>query len=305
MTQNESGSMNPIVVAVLVLSLSLPIAVDAGQVNPGTPKQQYSAIFKEYSPVSGGLRNAKTDLERKAAVERLAAFSSKFLDLAAKYPHDPIALTALRQAVQAVGFTDSAAQITWETNRSVFPAGSTDGSAGRTVALVFRDHVLSEKLGPVIDRMRYGYRIEYEQCLRTVLEKNPHHEVQALACLALAQFLNDKLRMIQLAEDRPELTECYNIVFGKDYLPELQRLGRANFAARIETLFERAAGEYANVTFRSGTVGEMAKSELYAIRHLSVGRVAPDIEGKDQDGTQFKLSNYRGKVLLLYFWSEY
>jgi hypothetical protein len=297
--------MNPIVVAVLVLSLSLPIAVDAGHVNPGTPKQQCSAIFKEYSPISGGLRNAKTDLERKAAVERLAAFSSKFLDLAAKYPHDPIALTALRQAVQAVGSTDSAAQITWETNRSVFPAGSTDGSAGRTVALVLRDHVLSEKLGPVIDRMRYGYRIEYEQCLRTVLEKNPHHEVQALACLALAQFLNDKLRMIQLAEDRPELAECYNIVFGKDYLPELQRLGRANLAARIETLFERAADEYANVTFRSGTVGEMAKSELYAIRHLSVGRVAPDIEGKDHDGTQFKLSNYRGKVLLLYFWSEY
>ena len=297
--------MNPIVVAVLVLSLSLPIAVDAGHVNPGTPKQQYSAIFKEYRPVSGGLRNAKTDLERKAAVDRLAAFSSKFLDLAAKYPHDPIALTALRQAVQAVGSTDSAAQITWETNRSVFPAGSTDGSAGRTVALVLRDHVLSEKLGPVIDRMRYGYRIEYEQCLRTVLEKNPHHEVQALACLALAQFLNDKLRMIQLAEDRPELAGCYNIVFGKDYLPELQRLGRANLAARIETLFERAADEYANETFRSGTVGEMAKSELYAIRHLSVGRVAPDIEGKDHDGTLFKLSNYRGKVLLLYFWSEY
>ena len=217
----------------------------------------------------------------------------------------PIALIALRQAVQAVGTTDSAAQITWETNRSDFPAGSMDGSDGRTVDLVLRDHVLSAKLGPVIDRMRYGYRMEYEKCLSTVLEKNPHRDVQGLTCLVLAQFLNDRLGMLQLAVDRPELSECYDIVFGKDYLPKLRRLGRSELAARIETLFERAADEYGDVKFRAGTVGETAKSELYAIRHLSVGRVAPDIEGHDQDGRQFKLSNYRGKVVLLYFWSEF
>ena len=41
------------------------------------------------------------------------------------------------------------------------------------------------------------------------------------------------------------------------------------------------------------------------MRHLAVGKEAADIEGKDQDGKQFKLSQYRGKVVLLYFWSEY
>jgi hypothetical protein len=297
--------MQPIVGAISAIAMSLLIALEAGQTDLGTPRQQYSAILKEYNPASGGLRKATTDLERKAAVERLARFPSKFVELAAKHPEDPIALTALMQAVQAVGSTDSAAQITWETNRSDYPAGCTDGSAGRTVALVLRHHVLSEKLGPVIDRMRYGYRMEYEKCLSTVLEKNRHRDVQALTCLALALFLNDRILMLQLAEDRPELAECYNIVFGKDYLPELQRLGKAKLAARIETLFERAAHEYGDVKFRDGTIGETAKSELYAIRHLSVGRVAPDIEGQDQDGTKFKLSDYRGKVVLLYFWSEF
>jgi peroxiredoxin len=29
------------------------------------------------------------------------------------------------------------------------------------------------------------------------------------------------------------------------------------------------------------------------------------MEGLDQDGRQFNLSDYRGKVVLLYFWSEY
>ena len=33
-----------------------------------------------------------------------------------------------------------------------------------------------------------------------------------------------------------------------------------------------------------------------------VGKVAPDIEGQDQDGASLKLSDHRGKVVLLDFW---
>ena len=76
-------------------------------------------------------------------------------------------------------------------------------------------------------------------------------------------------------------------------------------AKRIETLFERAAKEYGDVKFRAGTVGAQAKSELYDIRYLAVGKIAPDIAGKDQDGKPFKLSDYHGKIVLLYFWSEF
>ena len=35
---------------------------------------------------------------------------------------------------------------------------------------------------------------------------------------------------------------------------------------------------------------------------LAVGTAAPDIEGEDSDGKTFKLSDYRGKVVLLDFW---
>ena len=297
--------MRPFLIAISVLSWGEPFVAAAGQTEPSKANQEYSALFRDYSSVSGGLRDASTDAERKAAVERLGAFAPKFVDLATRHLKDPIALTALRQAVQIVASADSGALQAWEMNTSDFPTGCSDGSAAKTVALVSRDHVSSDKLGPVIDRIRYAYRLEYEKCLSTVLEKNPHHEVQALACLSLAQFLHDKLRMLRLVEDRPELSNCYKIVFGKDYLPRLQRLGQAELTARIEKLLERAARQYADVKLSNGTVGETAKWELYDIRHLGVGKVAPDIEGEDQDGKQFKLSDYRGKVVLLYFWSEY
>jgi len=51
-------------------------------------------------------------------------------------------------------------------------------------------------------------------------------------------------------------------------------------------------------------IGEKAAAELFEVRHLLVGRPAPEIEGRDQDGREFKLSDYRGKVVLLDFWSE-
>jgi cytochrome oxidase Cu insertion factor (SCO1/SenC/PrrC family) len=38
---------------------------------------------------------------------------------------------------------------------------------------------------------------------------------------------------------------------------------------------------------------------------LAVGQFAPDIEGEDLDGVPFKLSDYRGKVVVLDFWGTW
>jgi cytochrome oxidase Cu insertion factor (SCO1/SenC/PrrC family) len=35
------------------------------------------------------------------------------------------------------------------------------------------------------------------------------------------------------------------------------------------------------------------------------GQIAPEIEGDDIDGKHFKLSDYRGKVVLLDFWATW
>jgi peroxiredoxin len=52
-------------------------------------------------------------------------------------------------------------------------------------------------------------------------------------------------------------------------------------------------------------VGEKAKRELYEMRHLAVGKEAPEVEGEDADGKKFKLGDYRGKVVLLDFWGNW
>jgi hypothetical protein len=45
-----------------------------------------------------------------------------------------------------------------------------------------------------------------------------------------------------------------------------------------------------------------AKDALFEIEHLQVGCTAPDIVGVDVEGVPMKLSDHRGKVVLLDFW---
>lgn len=45
-----------------------------------------------------------------------------------------------------------------------------------------------------------------------------------------------------------------------------------------------------------------AEGQIYVIEKLAIGCTAPDIVGKDEQGKEFKLSDYRGKAVLVDFW---
>jgi RNA polymerase sigma factor (sigma-70 family) len=55
-------------------------------------------------------------------------------------------------------------------------------------------------------------------------------------------------------------------------------------------------------TVKLSTLGQVAAGRLDDMRNLSVGKVAPDFEGEGADGKPLKLSDYRGKVVVMVFW---
>lgn len=55
---------------------------------------------------------------------------------------------------------------------------------------------------------------------------------------------------------------------------------------------------FPEVEIRSRTMQEHAETMLLRIRHLSIGKPAPEIHGEDVFGKEFKLSDYRGRVLM-------
>jgi hypothetical protein len=68
-------------------------------------------------------------------------------------------------------------------------------------------------------------------------------------------------------------------------------------------LAQRLARQYGNTIYYGNTTYRAAvEGLLFQMDRLAVGKAAPDIEGEDQDGARFKLSDYRGKVVVLEFW---
>ena len=285
-----------LVIGVLLIVTSSPRARADKQ--PGTPAEQYESLAKEFHEAANAFYlKATSDEDRAEPLARMIKLSPRCLELAQKNPKDPVALDALVQVVS---------QELWLVENSLYPGRGKDNLEARAIAILLRDHVRSDRLGEACRRMSYGFSRECETFLRTVLVMNPHKDVQALACLRLAQFLNARQQKLDLLAGRPEMARRYEGIFGKDYLAALQQQDRALAVREAEDFFERAIKDYADVKLPyADTVGVKAKADLHEIRHLSVGREAPQIEGQDQDGNRFKLSDYRGKVVLLYFWSEY
>lgn len=52
-------------------------------------------------------------------------------------------------------------------------------------------------------------------------------------------------------------------------------------------------------------VTELAESLLFELSRLGLGQEAPDIEGEDLHGKRFRLTDYRGQVVVLDFWGHW
>jgi hypothetical protein len=269
--------------------------------DPGTLTSQYQALVEEYQEGIRGIPKAygeaTTDEERQKILEKQRKhpdkMAKKFLALAASHPKDAVALDSL----------------VWIVSHDFLTPAGPDSPRTTAIDLLLRDHVRSDRLGDLCPMMALMPNPANEKFLRALLEKSPHKSARGLACLALGQALKmraDAIRSLKAPADS-ETAKTYEEMLGKEFARELQGKDPEPFLADAEKLFEQAGAEYADVKIAfpfEGVVGEKAKSELFEVRFLSIGKTAPEIEGKDQDGRTFKLSDYRGKIVMLDFWSR-
>lgn len=84
-------------------------------------------------------------------------------------------------------------------------------------------------------------------------------------------------------------------------LLEAATIFAADSAASSTSEAERLLAEIIERHPETSAAGR-AKQKLFQVRNLRVGVVAPDFTTQDVDGVSFKLSDYRGKVVVLDFW---
>lgn len=75
--------------------------------------------------------------------------------------------------------------------------------------------------------------------------------------------------------------------------------------ARRLNLIKNSIIASAEIELGKSTVGDIAMEEVYRIRNLSKGSIAPNFTGKDSSGIEVKLSDSREKVVMLVFWSSW
>jgi len=261
-----------------------------------SPDQRLQAILREYNRSTSAPR-ILTDEERVQFIgegyRHHTAVSHKLIDLAEKYPNDPVAVDALIRAC-------------WQVNTIPWPVAvaGLDDATPKAVALIVQKYASSDKLAPLCERISYGFREEYESLFRAVLKANQHSSVRAAATMGLAHYLFNRSQKVEVVRGNPELSKDYRDLYGEAYLARLLNRKPTSIEAEVTTLLNTATREQGQVELPAGDrVSERARSLLYEMRWLAVGKQAPEIDGTDQDGVTFKLSDYRGKVVLLDFWS--
>jgi hypothetical protein len=154
-----------------------------------------------------------------------------------------------------------------------------------------------------------------DEFLHTVHAKSTDRRNKGRACLALGEFLLAKSGTVSRLKGPSGEEEMRRVKAESPHrLPYYEKLLREDpgvLARQGEQLLERAIAEYGDLPYDptflskvSKTLAEVARTDLRRLRNLAVGQGAPEIEGQDVDGNPFKLSDYRGRVVLLTFFGQ-
>jgi hypothetical protein len=256
--------------------------------DPASPRTRFATITAQFkvaqSAFSADYSKAANDEQRERAMQTWQAKSAEcetqLRALAKECGRDPLAVECLVWVIENTQ--------------------PTDGS----LLTELRQHLDSDLIGRVCSELPDLEIPGRREFLRAALEQSPHAEVRGQACYALAKALKSRADIVRRlrGSEAQAIAEALEQAIGKEATAELRATDPATIDREIEELLEQVVAKYATVPGKRKPLGDYAKGELFELRHLAVGKVAPDIVGEDVDGVPFKLSDYRGKVIFLDFW---
>ena len=203
--------------------------------------------------------------EREPSAEELVELERQVKELE---PLDPTKSFAPRYAALAAKAKGTVvAAKAWL--RVVSFGGGGEFTAEGAIATLLAEHLERAELAELASTLAYTQLAPelVRSTLGTLRAKSPHDTVKAAATLSLA--VNSQ------RED----------------------------VARAKELYRELVAKYAALDAGwGGTYGEIGTRALFELERLQVGMVAPDFEASDENDVKFKVSDYRGKVVVLDFW---
>jgi thiol-disulfide isomerase/thioredoxin len=280
----EGRLMRRLVTGALAL-LALGPALGALDEPRDKPKQETPSAQKQLQALMQEVNQKRQEAERAyqealkayrlAMAQTGAAYADRLLELAAKHPDDPAGFEALVWVATAAG---------------------AEARRDQALELLLKHQAENPKIGAICTHLATNLSPTAERLLRAILGRNPSREAEGLACYGLALGLKKR------AQGAPG--------------PDADKA-----VAEATQLLRRVSTQFADVKSGDTPLGTLVGTQgtgqgmppRPAIpqvppevpAHLAVGKVAPEIEGEGIDGKKFKLSDFRGKVVVLAFWGHW
>ena len=248
------------------------------------------------------LDEAKTEQEREALRSQFPMpeqYYEPLLELAEKYPNASASVDAL----------------VWiaATSTNGYDAFKERGPRiKRAMDLLIRDHLGDPRVGRLCLSLVAGAAPHRDAFLAKVYKESTDRRVKGRAGLALAEFLLKKSETV--AElNGPSAADTLRRIREQapHRMPYLEKIRNEDPKALVrqgERLLETTIADYGDLDYDPSlqpagdkTLADVARTDLRRLHSLAVGQTAPEIDGTDALGKRFKLSDYRGKVVLLTF----
>jgi thiol-disulfide isomerase/thioredoxin len=259
------------------------------------PAAKYSAILKDYEKASSvyvmRLQKAGNVAEQGQIFREQnpqPAAARKMLELATAHPKDPVAYECLTWIVQNSEFGPAAEKPYAE--------------AVHLLATRYADHKDNEKL---LERMASSPFASSSEFLKAVSKKHPSPIVRGRAAFYWGLHLKNYCGTVERLHKEPEFARNVELFIGADLANRLKDADTAKLLREAEDVFARVEKDYPLVGYKKTNLGKAAAAELFELRNLAIGKVVPEIEADDTEGKKFKLSDYRGKVVVLVFWGTW
>ncbi|MFO0926621.1 MAG: TlpA disulfide reductase family protein [Gemmataceae bacterium] len=286
-----------------LLLLVLTMTATAQPPDPADAKMKaaldaYQALVKEHAVALAEYQQAAARAKTPEQKQELfrtrfphaSAYVERFAEVVRRYPTSPVAVEAL----------------VWIVTHPTAPDAREATLRPQALDLLQSEYVKDERVGRLCTQLVFSLDPASERFLRTVLEKSPLPAVQARACVSLAANLKHRGRLIRLLKDDAKGVAAQEQVWGKAAIAALVARDPDRLLSEAAKLFQRVVDQYGDTRHPThGTLGALARANLGAIRApVDVDRVAPEIDGDDLAGKPLRLSELRGKVVLVDFWGD-
>jgi hypothetical protein len=245
---------------------------DSNQPKPTNLADQAKAIEadfqKKLEPVSKRLQEAKDDTESNKLQKEAASLQKGLAKDLLKLARDharDAGALAVLKKVTAMGD---------------FPEGQKEAAE-----LLLADHVAEAGVGeeaPLLANVDPELGLRFA---RAVYERNPNKVDKAIALFTTGLILKQQAIAAQSDEAK-----------------------RDRLVAEASKALETAKEKYQDVKIGDTLLAPLIRSQLAGLKNIGqlvAGKPVPELAGEDLDGKPFKLSDYRGKVVLLDFWAHW